>query len=235
MRISVRSAGRNRGKRSPHSISTMASRSNNSSSPRVANSRGSSRRYRSTWYTRPFPYSWIRLKVGLETSSAAAAPSPLTIPFASVVLPAPRLPVSSTTPCAGSARASRSPRAMVSSSDAVRYVGTLLHGVRKISQNVGGDEAFLPHRPRADLAREPVQVNRGGHRLVRLTGKLRQEAGDHAHQQVAASAGAQRGRARGIDPHAAVGEGNHRALAFENQGNAAVGGEGAGGAHTVAL
>src|ERR1035437_8132018 len=114
----------------------------------------------------------MRVKVGLETSSAAAAPSPLPIPFASMVLPAPRLPVSNTTPCGGSARASRSPRAMVSSSDAVRYVGTLLHGVRKISQNIGRDEALLPQRARADCARAPVQVNGDGHRLARLAGKL---------------------------------------------------------------
>ena len=60
------------------------------------------------------------MKVGLETSSGGAAPRPFTMPLASVVFPAPRLPISSTTPRGGSSRASRSPSAMVSASEAVR-------------------------------------------------------------------------------------------------------------------
>ena len=48
----------------------------------------------------------------------------------------------------GSSPASRSPSAMVSSSEAVRYVGTLLHGVGQILQNVGGDQVLLAVRAR---------------------------------------------------------------------------------------
>src|ERR1035441_7290905 len=91
------------------------------------------------WYTLgPGPYSWIKVNVGLDTSSCSATPRPRTIPLASVVLPAPRLPINSTTPRRGISPASRSPSAIVSSSDAVRYLGTLLHRVRKILQQIGG-------------------------------------------------------------------------------------------------
>src|SRR5450759_1721046 len=124
------------------------------------------------WYTlQKGPYSWIKVNVGLETSSCSAAPRPRTIPLASVVLPAPRLPISSTTPERGNSPARRSPSAIVSSSDAVRYLGTLLHRVRKILQKVGSQEALLAERLGAELSRETVQVNRRRHRLVRALGE----------------------------------------------------------------
>src|SRR5674476_280719 len=141
------------------------------------------------WYTLPNgPYSWISVNVGLETSSRSAAPRPRTIPLASVVLPAPRLPISSTTPERGSSPASRSPSAIVSSSDAVRYVGTLLHRVRQISQKVGRHQALVPEYPRAELSRQSVQVNRRRHRLFRALRELRHQARDHPGQDVARAA-----------------------------------------------
>src|ERR1019366_7646586 len=129
------------------------------------------------------------------------------MPFASVVLPAPRFPIRSATPLRGNSPARRSPRAMVASSVAVRYVGTLLHGVRKIFQNVGGDEALLAERARADFAGE-----------VRTVWKLSEKAGDQAREDVAAAAGSHGGRAGGVDPDAALGEGDGGSLALEHQG-----------------
>src|SRR4051812_42328254 len=125
------------------------------------------------WYT-PAPYSWIKVNVGLETSSGVAAPRPCAIPFASVVLPAPRLPISRTTPRLGSSPARRSPSAIVSSSELVRYVGTFLHRFRKVLQNVGRHQTLLPVRLRAEFARSPVQVNGGGDRLIRTLRELRE-------------------------------------------------------------
>src|ERR1019366_9101594 len=173
------------------------------------------------WYTLPNgPYSWISVNVGLETSSRSAAPWPRTIPLASVVLPAPRLPISSTTPERGNSPASRSPSAMVSSSDAVWYLGTLLHRVRKILQKVGGQQALLAERPGAELSRETVQVNRRRHRLVRALGELRHQTRDHPGEDVARAALPHGGRAGRVDPHPAVGKRDRRALSFEDQGDA---------------
>src|SRR5262245_61223487 len=99
----------------------------------------------------------MRVKVGLETSSGGAAPRPFTMPLAIVVLPAPRLPISRTAARAGSSPAMRSPRAMVSSSDAVRYSATLLHRVGQVLENVARDQALLAQRARAGLAGESVE------------------------------------------------------------------------------
>src|ERR1035437_943432 len=173
------------------------------------------------WYTLgPGPYSWIKVNVGLETSSRCATPRPRTIPLASVVLPTPRLPMSSTTPERGKSPARRSPRAIVSSSDAVRYLGTLLHGVRKIDQKIGREHALLAECLGAELSGETVQVNGRRHRLVRVLRELRDQARDHPGEDVAAAALAHGGRAGGVDPHAAVGERDHGALSFEDQGYA---------------
>src|SRR5207302_1762547 len=106
-----------------------------------------------------------------------AAPRPRTMPFASVVFPAPRLPISNTTPRRGNSPASRSPNAMVSSSEVVRKIGTLLHGVGKELENVGGDETLFAERVRADLACQSVQVDGGGDGFVELARELREEAG----------------------------------------------------------
>src|ERR1017187_3775088 len=173
------------------------------------------------WYTLgPGPYSWIRVNVGLDTSSYSATPRPRTIPLASVVLPAPRLPINSTTPRRGSSPASRSPSAIVSSSDAVRYLGTLLHRVRKILQQIGGQQALVPECLGAKLPRQSVQVNRRRHRLVRAFRELRHQARDEPGEDVATAALPHRRRAGRVDPRPAVGERDHRALPFEHQRDA---------------
>src|ERR1039458_10822066 len=134
------------------------------------------------WYTLgPGPYSWIKVNVGLDSSSCSATPRPRTIPLASVVLPAPRLPINSTTPRRGSSPASRSPSAIVSSSDAVRYLGTLLHRVGKILQQIGGQQALVPECLGTKLPRQSVQVNRRRHRLVRAFRELRHQRSEERH------------------------------------------------------
>src|SRR5437660_617603 len=101
---------------------------------------------------------------------------------------------------------------MVSSSEAVRYVDTLLHGGGQELQQVGGDKTFFAEGARADLAGQPVQVDRGRHRFTGAVGKLREQSGDESGEDVAAAAGAERGRPGGIDPDAAIGKCDHGAL-----------------------
>src|SRR6185369_11493785 len=147
------------------------------------------------------------------------------MPLAIVVLPAPRLPIKRTTPRRGNSPASRSPSAMVSSSDAVRYVGTLLHGGGQETQNVGRDQALFAELARADLSGEAVQIDRGRNRLVGLFRKLRQQARDHPGEDVAAAAGAERGSTGRVDPDTAIGEPDHGALSFEDKRDAVPGSE----------
>src|SRR3984957_16191411 len=104
----------------------------------------------------------MSVKVGLDTSSGLAAPSPFTRPFASVVFPAPRLPVNRTVARRGSSRARRSPSAIVSSSEAVRKTGTLLHRRGQIAEQIGGHQALLGQSRRAQLAGPAVKVDRRG-------------------------------------------------------------------------
>ena len=82
---------------------------------------------------------------------------------------------------------------------------------------------------------EAVQVDRGRHGLVRALRELRQQARDHAGEDVAGAARAHGRRAGGVDPHAAVGERDHGALPFEHQGDAVLRGEDARGADAVRL
>src|SRR5579863_2752100 len=131
----------------------------------------------------------MRVKVGLDTSSGLATPDPFTKPFASVVLPAPRLPVNRTTALRGNSRARRSPKAMVSSSEAVRKTGTLLHRRGQISQQIGCYQALLGERVRAQLACEAMQIHCRGDGGVRLFRKLTQEAGDQSGENVACATG----------------------------------------------
>src|ERR1017187_1656097 len=126
------------------------------------------------------------------------------MPLASVVLPAPRLPISSTVAPRGSVRDRRSPRAMVSSSEAVRKTGTLLQGRRKIAEQIGGRQAFFGERGDAQFAGQSVQVDGGGDGLVGVFRKLAQEAGDQTCEDIARAAGAHGGRASGVDPNAPV-------------------------------
>src|SRR5947207_16005633 len=97
-------------------------------------------------------YSWIKVKVGLDTWSGSAAPKPLAMPLASVVLPAPRSPIRSTTPRAGSSRASFSPHEMVSSSDRARKVRAGMDGGGKVIEQIGGDEGLLAAGGGAELS-----------------------------------------------------------------------------------
>src|SRR5580704_14015695 len=103
----------------------------------------------------------MSVNVGLETSSASAACIPLTMPLASVVLPAPRLPVSSTVAPCGRDCARRSPSAMVSSSEAVRKTGTGLQGRGKEAKQIGGYQALLCLFGGAQFAGQAVQINGG--------------------------------------------------------------------------
>src|SRR5580700_9579472 len=123
------------------------------------------------------PYSWMSVNVGLETSSAGAAPNPRTMPLASVVLPAPRLPISSTVAPGGSVRASRSPSAIVSSSEPVRKTGTLLQGRREIAKQIRGHQALFGELSRAQFTSQPVQVDGSGNSQVAVFRKLGQQPG----------------------------------------------------------
>src|SRR5579872_2979136 len=142
--------------------------------------------------------------------------------------------MSSTTPRPIS-RPKRSPKAMVSASVAVRYVGTDLHGAAEVAQQVRRHQTFLADVARCQLRGETVQVYGGAHRFVRLTGELREESRDHPGQHVAAAAGAERGCAGGVDPCAAVAKRDHGALAFQHQRDAMLLGEGASGGDAVLL
>src|SRR5438128_6947516 len=125
-------------------------------------------------------YSWIRVKVGLETWSGSAAPRPLAIPLASVVLPAPRLPIRSTTPRAGSSRANFSPYAMVSSSDRVS-----MDGGGQVIEQLGSDEGLLGFGGGPKLSGESVEVDGRDDGSLRLLGELGEEAGDQPGEDIA--------------------------------------------------
>src|SRR6185312_17217894 len=116
------------------------------------------------------PYWWINVKVGLDTSSAAAAPRASTIPLARVVFPAPRLPINNTTPF--NSGASFRPSAIVSSSDRVRNVRDCTNPFWQIAQQIGGDHILLGQMPRSDFTGEPMQVHCGGHRSLRILREL---------------------------------------------------------------
>src|SRR5579871_1544393 len=135
----------------------------------------------------------MRVNVGLETSSVPAAPSPSAMPLARVVFPAPRLPISKTAARRGNWAARTRPRAMVSSSDAVRYTGTQLHGFGKIKQQIGGNQALLPQFSGTELAAESVQIDSRGNGLLGIIGKLGEEPGDKTGEDVARAAGGHRG------------------------------------------
>src|SRR6516164_7443885 len=100
------------------------------------------------------------------------------MPLASVVLPAPRLPISNTAARGGSSRASISPSAMVSSSDDVRNFGTLLHGRGQVAQQVGGDQALFAQFCCPYLAGKPVQIHGRGNRLLGVMRELGEKPGE---------------------------------------------------------
>src|ERR1019366_2223012 len=118
----------------------------------------------------------MSVKVGLETSSAVAAPRPSTMPLASVVLPAPRLPISSTAP--ESSGASSRPRAMVSSSVRVRQVRdfmlcNIVDRLAEVTEQVGSQHGCLAQFRACNFAREAMQIDGGGNGKVGLFLMLR--------------------------------------------------------------
>src|SRR5271170_2835305 len=85
-------------------------------------------------------YSWIRVKVGLVTSSSEAAWKASAMPLTSVVLPAPRSPRSTTIFGGVSIVASVRPRAIVSSGDwvmnsrvSMRFLETSITTVQRLA------------------------------------------------------------------------------------------------------
>src|SRR5579885_2611081 len=120
----------------------------------------------------------MSVKVGLATSSGAAAPRPCTMPLASVVLPPPTLPISSTTDLRGNSRAMHRPSAMVSSSECVwKMRGALTHGLRQIAQQVGGDKGLLAQFRGSKLTAAAVQPHRREHRRFEIIRRLRDQPG----------------------------------------------------------
>src|SRR5579875_2943792 len=117
------------------------------------------------------------------------------MPLASVVLPAPRLPIRSTTARAGSRAAMRRPNSMVSSAD--RVLKTLTKGPRQIVQQIRGE----------------------------IAGELRGHARDHSRQDVAAAALGHGGRAAGVDPNPPIRQSDQRAMPFEHDAAVAASGE----------
>src|SRR5689334_8405294 len=109
----------------------------------------------------------MRVNVGLDTSSAEAAPRPSAIPLVSVVFPAPRSPDKSTTPLWGSMSASFRPSARVSSSECVSNRRTeLIHGLEQKLQHVGREHGFLAPLLSGKLAATAVQPHRPDHRSL---------------------------------------------------------------------
>src|SRR5579862_2311949 len=175
------------------------------------------------WYTRP--YSWISVNVGLDTSSTAAAPSALTLPFASVVFPAPRFPISRTTARQGSSAAIRRPSSTVSSSERVSKTlvsntlasNTLMDRPRKIVQQVRRNHALLGEFLGRDLPRPPVEPDRRAHCGPDIARKLGDETCDQARQDVARPALGHGRRTRGINPHKPIRKSDQRAMSLQYQ------------------
>src|SRR5579863_8073835 len=133
------------------------------------------------------------------------------MPFASVVFPAPRFPISNTAPGASPGAISR-PSAMVSSSDRVWNVCDGMNALGEAIEQIGRDDGLLGGPTRGDLSREPVQIDRGRNGSIGIVRELSHQAADHAGQNVAGAAGRHGGRARRVNPDAPVGKTNQGAL-----------------------
>src|SRR6185437_13905207 len=107
------------------------------------------------------------------------------MPLASVVFPAPRLPISSTTARLGKLAAIRSPTAIVSSSERVSNTRAFTHGLRQEAEQVRRNQRFFSELLCAQFTRAPVEPNRRAHSGLRLLRKLRQESGHQARQNIA--------------------------------------------------
>src|ERR1700686_4826823 len=105
------------------------------------------------------------------------------IPFASVVFPAPRLPISSTTARFGRSSAIRRPSSMVSSSECVS--NTLMDGPRQIVQQIGRDEALLGQLLCSEFTATSMQPHGRSNGCLDVARKLRDQACDHPCKNVA--------------------------------------------------
>src|SRR5579875_158066 len=174
------------------------------------------------------PYSWISVKVGLETSSALAAPRPSAMPCVSVVFPAPRSPISSTTPRSGSCFAKSLPNARVSSPECVSKRRTnFIHRLRKRVQQVESEHRLFAPPLAGQFSAAAVQPNRRDYRFLPIIGILfgrilRQQSGNHSCEDVTRATRCHRRRTGGIHPRFAICERDHSPVAFENNDRAAL-------------
>src|SRR5580692_6171789 len=104
------------------------------------------------------PYWCIKVNVGLDTASAVATPRPSTIPFVSVVLPAPRLPISSTAPC--NSCDSVRPNSTVSSAELVRNVRDGTNPLGQVAQQVRCDDGLFAEMLRGEFSCESMKIDR---------------------------------------------------------------------------
>jgi len=146
--------------------------------------------------------------------------APGTIPLASVVLPAPRLPMSSTT--ARARQLARQPLAechgLLFTRGAVSRHTPPWRSERYCSRSVASRQ-LLPSDLRAECPASPCSKP-PPHRLVRLPGELRHEASDHAVRMSARAALSHRGACGGLIHTRPSAKRDHRALALEDQGDA---------------
>src|SRR5579872_7579639 len=112
----------------------------------------------------------MSVKVGLVMSSSAAAPRPLMMPFASVVLPAPSSPVRRTKSGGRKPAASSLPREIVSSAERERIstagISERLNRVAELRtcggncpNDIGGDEGRFAKFLGRQIARQAMQVD----------------------------------------------------------------------------
>ena len=171
--------------------------------------------------------------MGLVTSSSFAAPRPLTIPFVSVVFPAPRSPESKISAggliCAPISR----PRSMVSSEECVTS-SRLSHGPHSaIKLLIGaGTNRIRSRRHQRRLARirirhvarKPVQIDAEAQHASPLPhAVLRREAREDSGEDVPRAAGAHARISGGIDPRLAVRRGDDGLMALQNHDSIPIG------------
>src|ERR1700722_20690117 len=111
----------------------------------------------------------MSVNVGLDTASAGVRLRPSTMPFAIVVLPAPRLPINSTTPPVSSAP-HRRPGAMVSSSECVWNIRDSTNALGEIAEKVGCNYSLFGLVARRNFPCERGQIYGGRNRPVGARG-----------------------------------------------------------------
>src|SRR3569833_682456 len=143
----------------------------------------------------------MRVNVGLDTTSAVAAPRPSTIPLLSVVFPAPSSPIRRTTPRCGRIRASWFPIALVSSSESLLNVWTeFIDCIRQVLKKIRGHGAFLAHVLCRQFTTAPVQPHCRDYGLLPVLRMLGHQAADHSGQNVPGSAGCHGWRTGRVHP-----------------------------------